>query len=102
MPFDVPSFMLGKRHGGGSGGGVLVANVNMQTGALDKTWQEIVDAGFAVILMDHSEYYLLGYVRAYAIKDSSYNVDFMVCEGENNVQLYEAAADSATGYPVLQ
>ena len=37
--------------GGGSsgGGGVLVVHQNAETGALDKTWQEIHDAGFAVL-----------------------------------------------------
>ena len=32
-----------------SGGGVLVAHFNEETGALDKTWQQIKDAGFAVL-----------------------------------------------------
>lgn len=33
--------------GGGSGGGVMI--VNDVNGTLDKTWQEIYDAGFSVI-----------------------------------------------------
>lgn len=35
---------------GGGGGGILVVHVN--SGTLDKTWQEIADAGFAIILDD--------------------------------------------------
>lgn len=30
------------------GGGVIVANENVQTGVLDKTWQELFDADYAV------------------------------------------------------
>lgn len=41
--------------GGSSGGGVLVVTENKETGALDKTWQEIKDAaeaGSLVILLE--------------------------------------------------
>jgi hypothetical protein len=34
---------------GSGGGGVLVCNIDAQTGILDKTWQEIYSAPFAVI-----------------------------------------------------
>ena len=40
---------LHKKDSGGTGGGVLVVNVDIQTGALDKTWKEIHDASFAVL-----------------------------------------------------
>jgi hypothetical protein len=36
--------------GGSGGGGVLVVNWDTQTMTLDKTWQEIYDADFAVIV----------------------------------------------------
>lgn len=35
--------------GGSTGGGVLVVNVDAENHVLDKTWQEIADADFAVI-----------------------------------------------------
>lgn len=35
--------------GGSSGGGVLTANFDSSTGALDKTWSEIASAPFTVI-----------------------------------------------------
>lgn len=44
--FDPVSYMMGQKSsgsGGGGGGGVLALHVNTQTGALDKTWQEIYD-----------------------------------------------------------
>lgn len=40
--------------GGGGGGGtdsMLIVNLNPETGKLDKTWQEIYDATYAVIQM---------------------------------------------------
>ena len=37
--------------GGGGGGGVLVVGMDMQTLTLDKTWNEINSAPFAVIKM---------------------------------------------------
>ena len=40
--------------GGGSGGGVLV--VTDTDGTLDKTWQEIHDASFAILVNESDEY----------------------------------------------
>lgn len=34
------------------GGGVLVVNVDDETGTLDKTWQEIADAKYAVLAFE--------------------------------------------------
>ena len=44
---DIITYALAKKNGGGSGGGVLV--VHDMSGTLDKTWQEIYDAGFGVV-----------------------------------------------------
>jgi hypothetical protein len=41
--------------GSGGGGGVLVCHVDNATGALDKTWQEIKDAGYAILINDESD-----------------------------------------------
>ena len=43
--------------GGGSGGGVLVCHMSTvgEDEVLDKTWQEISDAGFAVLYVDESQ-----------------------------------------------
>ena len=40
---------IGSGGGGGTGGGVLVVNLDPQTNALDKTWNEINNAAFAII-----------------------------------------------------
>ena len=46
----VTSAKLNKlEQGVANGGGIFIVHVNTQTGALDKTWQEIYDAGFGVI-----------------------------------------------------
>lgn len=42
-------------NGESAGGGVLVCIPDIQTGALNHTWQEIVDAGFAILVADSSE-----------------------------------------------
>lgn len=38
--------------GGSGGGGVLIVNVDDETGTLDKTWQEIADAKYAVLAFE--------------------------------------------------
>lgn len=94
--------------GGGSGGGgsgVLLVGLDMSTFALDKTWQEIVDAPFAVIKMPHDGE--AGTVYGYAVITKS------VCN--TSAQLYRVVftdpdpvigsvnfdATTADGYPVF-
>ncbi len=60
--------------GGGSGGGVLVCNMDTETMALDHTWQEIKDAGFAVLPIPdgNGELCILG-----LIGENPYSVGFL-------------------------
>ena len=99
MAFDPVSFAMGaKSGGGGSSGGVLVVGLDMQTMTLDKTWQEIVDAGFAVLpYSEDGETTVIFYLYSYTNNGSSYGVVFK----QQAIEL-TCAATSADGYPVVQ
>lgn len=80
------------------GGVVLVVKPDLQAGTLDKTWQEIHDATFAVFkttstdggFTEHSTYF----VKETATRNGKYYVD--VTNGDSG---FEFVADSADGYP---
>lgn len=75
----VTSAKLNKLEQGVSGGGVLKVTENPETHALDKTWQEIYDAGFAVL------YYASGTPGDTYIL---YSQRIMYAEGHYGVQFY--------------
>lgn len=82
--------------GGSSGGGVLVVHetVSDMTHTLDKTWQEIVDAGFAVLYIVTrigTDVYALYH---FGIDSGLYEIWFNGQQG-----LFTYSTDSATGYP---
>lgn len=82
-----------KALGGGSGGGVLV--VHDVDGTLDKTWQEIYDADFAVVVQS-----VPAGKKKYAVTDVLHNRDnteFLVKLIEGDPTSYTAS--SADGYP---
>lgn len=78
-------------------GGVLVVGADMQTGALDKTWQEIFDADFPVL--DTRDEYSHNWtpISDAGIDNGTYYV--LVGMGGSQVQF---TTDSANGYPVIQ
>ena len=80
--------------GGGSGGGVLVVHVDAQTMALDKTWQEIVDAGFAVLSIGDDE------VSLYELSDYNASVHTVGFYRPLDAAELIFAATSADDYPV--
>ena len=92
----------GSGGGGGTGGGALIVHSNDDTGALDKTWQEIknaYDAGSVVMLQfdDGSEY-----ITDYLHKIQSVKGTFSVIFGEfGKLDTYSYVTDSANGYPVF-
>lgn len=92
---------LAEASGGGTGGGVLVVNDN--NGTLDKTWQEITNAGFAVIFDDSmpfvgTQIYVLCRFKADE-EESEYTVNFRnLFNTEEDGVSYDAT--SADGYPV--
>lgn len=68
-------------NGAASGGSVLVVHEDAETHALDKTWQEIVDAGFSVLEVYNGQYsaYMMyafaGYSDSGAVYTVLYNPD---------------------------
>ena len=92
---DVITYALCKGNGGGSGGGVLV--VTDTDGTLDKTWQEIHDAAFAVIKESFIEE---GTTAIYPVMQVSTNGGSGPYSVASNDPVYEAS--SASDYPVLQ
>lgn len=93
--------------GGGSGGGVLVVGVTMsgKTFVLDKTWQEIFDAAYPIIvaaqsLEDNAEGHSLSKLTVYEVYqytdgDGKYYVNASSDLG----QTFSFISDTASGYP---
>ena len=80
--------------GSSSGSGVLVVHQNAETGALDKTWQQIHDADFAVI------HYVRDGVSAVAFASGSgeYGSSYVIAAMGGDDLTF--VAESADGYPV--
>lgn len=78
--------------GGGTGGGVLV--VHDVDNTLDKTWQEIHDAGFATLWLDDGGDVLL--LDSCFAESGNYNVEFSSVSYGSTMY----TASSADGYPV--
>ena len=89
---------------GGGGGGVLVANLDPQTGALDKTWNEISSSSFAVVkleLMPNSYEIRPVYSILVAPNDPRYTIMVIkIVNAEVGVMIFTAT--SADDYPVTQ
>lgn len=89
------------------GGGALVVSVNPDTGALDKTWQEIHDAGLAVIWIQSSESEK-NLAFFYNVRSESaiplYVVSAALVTDDGTTTLYTIRFEtgSADGYPVAQ
>lgn len=86
---------LGKG-GGGSGGGVLV--VHDEDGTLDKTWQEINDADFAVVLAYRSNLGAIVHMPVNYCNEGKGTYD-VSCVLQGATVYY--AAESASDYPTL-
>ena len=106
---DVITYALCKGNGGGgSGGGALVVNgtwnEDWSTCTLDKTWQELFDADFAVLHLGDGESekdtYIL--VQAYIAPFSDVPYAVIFCQAlaaeTNRMGFY---TDLASGYPVF-
>lgn len=93
--------MGAKSGGGGSSGGVLVVHIDMQTMALDKTWQEIVDAEYAVIVQSVGTTTVYQYLaNMEKTGDTSYFVNAFMIMGTTILES-NYIATSADGYPVF-
>lgn len=88
---------------GGSGGGVLVVHANEVTRALDKTWQEIHDADFAVLkLSDFSDGDFVRFAITSQVEEAEgvYAANFVYVGKVPTPYVY--ITDSPDGYPVMQ
>lgn len=89
--------------GGGGGGGALIATLNMQTGALDKTWTEINNADLAFVSINEGGMKATGFVAITVPSESGYIVGAISYgESETGIVMLHFAAESADGYPVMQ
>ena len=89
--------------GGGGGGGALIATLNMQTGALDKTWTEINNADLAFVSINEGGMKATGFVAITVPSESGYIVGVIShSESETGIVMLHFAAESADGYPVMQ
>jgi len=85
---------------GGSGGGVLVVNMNSATGTLDKTWQEIFDAKIAVIIIEEEDAFSSAFVTGAFDNVVYYAVTAISSMGEEFAYI-QFKTDSPDGYPVI-
>lgn len=85
---------------GGGGGGVLICTLDMQTGALNKTWQEIFDAASvgSVILINNQTTAIYHGTLSYIRSDEGYEVAFRTFSDDNTTYFI---AENATDYPVV-
>lgn len=84
--------------GGSGGGGVLIVGVNKSTNTLDKTWQEIFDADFAILHYGDETVKMWSYISDVQEFEGSYIVTVNVL-GSSKVQSIGFTTDSADGYP---
>lgn len=89
--------------GGGSGGGVLVVNATGTDTSLtlDKTWNEIAAASFAVILMETMIETHFMYISSIAGLPDGSKLVVAFSIGSSN-QTYQFKAESGDGYPTWQ
>ncbi len=102
---------IGSGGGGGTGGGVLVVGATMNettmTVTLDKTWKEIHDAPFAIIVINSAQgdmtYKANGFIGGLECDDGIYSVlTFMAGISQSAVSfdpvIFKATTEN--GYPV--
>lgn len=81
----------------GGGGGVLAVSISEQD-VMDKTWQEIHDAAFAVVKITPDEKTVYWCVPSVYYSSGAYKVDFYV---PGSGDAFSFLTESATGYPAL-
>lgn len=96
----VTSAKLNKIEQGIAGGGVLI--VNETDGILDKTWQEIYDAGFSVLLIDFQGTHFNATSYGVGVRDGTYSVGYMLYDEQGLCTIRNYTCDSASGYPEYQ
>lgn len=84
---------------GAGGGGVLIVHDVERT--LDKTWQEIADAGFAVLYKPLSDVETEIHRLSAIIEDSSENVYVVAFYNESMAITMPYFTSSPSGYPIF-
>ena len=84
--------------GGSSGGGVLVVHKD-ENGVLDKTWQEIKDAGLSVFVFNEGGRVFVAYCTSVDAKPPSWSVVYAGAEQDGSIYTVTFIANSADGYP---
>ena len=92
---------IAKGGGGSSGGGVLVVHQDAD-GVLDKTWQEIHDAFFAVLADTDETSKLLSFFYSIGMDEEGYWVSVASPSSSSPIEfdMVTFATNSADGYPV--
>lgn len=94
--------------GGGTGGGVLVVGLDMQTMTLDKTWNEINSAPFAVVRFPESLYETtIGFIYTISKTSDTGECTIVVANGSNEGETttwYNSVfrATTENDYPVMR
>ena len=83
------------------GGGVFVVGLDMQTMTLNKTWQEIFDAGFPVVLASPGEGMTIYMTPLLVTADNGRYDVFVMMLSQGSISVQDFVTDSADGYPVL-
>lgn len=82
-----------------SGGGVLVVHEAFG-GTLDKTWQEINDAGISILFVNDGHRKHVAYFASVYAKSPSWEVVYAYVESDGTIYTSTYTTDSADGYPV--
>lgn len=90
---------FGGSGGGSSGGGVLVVHQD-ENGVLDKTWQEIHDAGVSVLLVNVDSKVYVNHCMDIDSHGSAWSVLYANTERDGTTFTSHYVASSANGYPV--
>lgn len=89
-----------KYEGGGGGGSALIANMDLETFTLDKTWQEIHDADVAfIVIVSSDDDDKARHMVTETLIDSNNKYCVNCYASGTDLQL---VATSADGYPVAQ
>ena len=84
--------------GGSSSGGVLVVHQD-ENSVLDKTWQDINDAGLSVLFFNDGSRKYVAYCTSVEAKPPKWSVVYAYAESDGTVYTMTYIADSADGYP---
>lgn len=92
---------IGSGGGGGTGGGVLVVGIDMDTMTLDKTWNEIASAPYAVLKVQDENIVYYNFIFATEANANNYRAIFATITLNGEVETMPFGTDSADGYPLI-